>query len=145
MHDQIKNNKLRKRVKSYISKIYRLAEKLRIILNQQIKQTNAFFFASPCTHLNTFASQLLFFEEKMNHFKYNTWVFVWQLTKNFNILMQKLMCQFWCIFKEKWFIFPSKPMRWKAKKLNIDLNKIVIYKYYWIKLIFVCVKKNNYL
>ena len=52
--------------------------------------------------LNTVASQRLVFEEK-----------------NFlvKIVIQKLMCQIWCIFKEKWLIFFIKKEALKSKRV----------------------------
>ena len=49
------------------------------------------------------------------------------------IVIQKLMCQIWCIFKDKWFISSSKTRRWEAKVLiscrriaHVAVNEIFI-------------------
>ena len=67
------------------------------------------------------------FWEKMNHFSlkmHQIWhmsfcmtILRRKLTKIFLLktVLQKLMYQIWCIFKEKWLIFSSKPRHWKAK------------------------------
>ena len=60
---------------------------------------------------------LLFWRKKMNHFswkyiKYDN--FKNKILLNFlvKIIIQKLMCQILCIFKNKWYILSSKTWRW---------------------------------
>ena len=79
--------------------------------------------------VKNFASQRLVSEEENEPFLLEN---VSNLTYKFcKIVIQKLICQIWCIFKEKWLIFSSKTRRWEVKVLTII--EVVKAKYYWIK------------
>ena len=79
-----------------------------------------------CVWLTLSILSALFLREKMNHFSLKMHQIshisfdMTILTRKFNkIFIQKIMCEIWCIFKEKWFIFSFKNEAIRSESVNI--------------------------
>ena len=97
--------------------------------------------SSSSSNIKLVSSECLLLEEKTSYLswkciKFDTWLFVWQFKQenfaNFfvKILIQKLICQIWCITKTKWLVYFSLKRRrseakvWKPQQLYYYIDNL---------------------